>query len=288
MSAENVLVSVDELKVAYPGKRGLLRSEPPKTAVHGVSFEIEYGQTVGLVGESGSGKSTIGRAVLGLLRASGGEIRFAGHHFPPRTRSERLAHYREVQAVFQDPLSSMNPTMQIRTILAEPLVRLRGMADADERTQEIHELLRSVGLPTDVESAYPSELSGGQRQRVAIARALAPQPKLIICDEAVSALDVSTQAQIVNLFAELQKSRGVAYLFIAHDLGVVRHLSHKIGVLHHGHLVEWGDAEEVHDHPREDYTKRLIAAIPVPDPVRQSQRRLERAALEAVAGAGSL
>lgn len=276
LSSQPLLV-VDEIRVKYPGQRGLLRSRPPVEIVKGVSFDVRAGETVGLVGESGSGKSTIGRAVLGLLPCAAGSITFDGRPMP-RTRAERLAYRRDVQVVFQDPLSSLNPTMHVGTTLAEPLRRLLGMSHKSEIDAEIARLLDAVGLPGRMAEAYPSELSGGQRQRVAIARALAPRPRLIVADEAVSALDVSTQAQIVNLFADLQRELGVAYLFIAHDLGIVRHLSHRTAVLHRGELAEWGDARRVHDHPRDDYTRRLVAAAPVPDPVRQRQRREQRRA----------
>ncbi len=271
------LLVVDDIRISYPGRRGLVRSTPPTEVIKGVSFDVGVGETVGLVGESGSGKSTIGRAVLGLLPVTSGSITFDGRPMP-RDRQAQKWYRRNVQAVFQDPLSSLNPTMSIGDTIAEPMRRLLGMNDRKEITARVHHLLDSVGLSVRQAHSYPRELSGGQRQRVAIARALAPKPRLIVADEAVSALDVSTQAQIVNLFADLQEETGVAYLFIAHDLGVVRHMSNRTAVLFKGDLVEWGDACEVHDHPEHPYTQRLVAAAPVPDPARQRAKREDRRA----------
>lgn len=271
------LLVVEDIRIAYPGRRGLLHSTPPTEVIKGVSFEVGVGETVGLVGESGSGKSTIGKAVLGMLPVTSGSITFDGKPMP-RDRQAQKWHRRNVQAVFQDPLSSLNPTMTIGETIAEPIRRLSGVDDGQEINARVDHLLDAVGMSARQARCYPSELSGGQRQRVAIARALAPQPRLIVADEAVSALDVSTQAQIVNLFADLQEEMGVAYLFIAHDLGVVRHLSSRTAVLYQGDLVEWGDACAVHDRPEHPYTQSLVAAAPIPDPARQRARREARLA----------
>ncbi|WP_028659226.1 ATP-binding cassette domain-containing protein [Nocardioides insulae] len=279
------LLAVHDLHIVYPGRRRLLRKAPDNHAVAGVTFSVAEGETFGLVGESGSGKSTIGRAILGLTSVAAGSITFRGRPLP-RDRHGLQGYRRSVQAVFQDPLSSLNPSMPVGGAIAEPLRRLRELSDRREIEREICALLEAVGLPAETRHRYPSQLSGGQRQRVAIARALAPRPELIVCDEAVSALDVSTQAQIVNLFADLQAELGVAYLFIAHDLGVVRHLSHRTGVLSRGEMVEQGKAREVHDQPQHPYTQQLLAAVPIPDPVRQAERRIARRAANAAPVSG--
>ncbi|WAL74671.1 ATP-binding cassette domain-containing protein [Kitasatospora sp. YST-16] len=259
-------LEVKDLRVAYGRGRGRV------DVVNGVSFEIAPGQTLGLVGESGSGKTTIGRALLGLAPVVGGSVSFRGHELTnlPRSRRRTLAH--DIQVVFQDPYSSLNPSMTIQDILVEPL-RVAGVADGHAR---VRELLQQVGLPDDAGARYPSEFSGGQRQRIAIARALALRPGLIVCDEPTSALDLTTQAKVLDLLHQIQRDTGASYLFISHDLGVVREVSHRIAVLHEGVIVETGDSEQVSLRPVHPYTRRLQLATPVPDPDVQAQRRRRR------------
>jgi peptide/nickel transport system ATP-binding protein len=257
---------VEDLRVAYG--RGRRRVE----IVSGVSFHIAPGETLGLVGESGSGKTTIGRGLLGLAPVVGGSITFRGRDLTHLPRHQRRLVARDIQVVFQDPYSSLNPSMTVESILVEPL-RAAGVDDARAR---VCGLLQRVGLPDDAGSRYPNEFSGGQRQRIAIARALALRPGLIICDEPTSALDVTTQARVLGLLREIQQEAGAAYLFISHDLGVVREVSHRIAVLHNGEIVETGDSEQVSLRPAHPYTQRLQLATPVPDPVLQEERRRKR------------
>jgi len=268
------LLEVTDLEVEYPGKG--LRAKPFR-ALKGVSLDIRAGETVGLVGESGSGKTTLGRAVLGLAPVTGGSIRYGGREIGRLSRRERRALSSEIQVVFQDPYSSLNPSMTIEQILAEPLTA-RGVARTTAKSR-VAELLDRVGLPSDAASRLAREFSGGQRQRIAIARALALDPKLIVCDEPVSALDLSTQARVLDLFIEIQERTGVAYLFISHDLAVVRHISHRVAVMYHGELVETGDGDQVTARPTHPYTQRLFLAAPVPNPDKQAARRASRRAL---------
>ncbi|HSO70881.1 MAG TPA: ATP-binding cassette domain-containing protein [Arachnia sp.] len=271
------LLTVDDLIVEYPG-RGF-RAQPFR-AVKGVSFDILPGETVGLVGESGSGKTTIGRAILGLAPVSGGTIGFRGEDISHPTATRRRELTRDIQVVYQDPYSSLNPALTIGDSLTEPMiVRKTPKKEAERR---VGELLDLVQLPADAAQRMPREFSGGQRQRVAIARALALDPTLIICDEPVSALDLSTQARVLELFLEIQERTGVAYLFISHDLAVVREMSHRVAVLLHGELVEWGDGATVTSAPEHPYTQRLLLASPVPDPLQQAQRRADRQRLKAI------
>ena len=265
------LLEIRDLRVTFPG-RGL-RAKPVEV-LHGVSIDVAAGETVGLVGESGSGKTTIGRAVLGLVPPSGGSIRFDGQEIGGIHGKARRALADHIQVVFQDPYTSLNPSMTIGDILAEPLV-VQGATGKDARSR-VRTLLDQVGLPADAVDRLPREFSGGQRQRVAIARALAPRPKLIVCDEPVSALDLSTQATVMELFVDIQRATGVAYLFISHDLAVIRHISHRVAVLYRGDLVETGDAPTVTSTPAHAYTQRLLLAAPVADPRLQRQRRDER------------
>jgi ABC-type glutathione transport system ATPase component len=265
------LLQVDDLRVSFPG-RGL-RAKPVEV-LHGVSLDVSPGETLGLVGESGSGKTTIGRAVLGLVRPSGGSIRFEGREIGHAVPKERRSLSKEIQVVFQDPYTSLNPSLTIGDILAEPLV-VQGATAKDARSR-VRTLLDQVGLPANAIERLPREFSGGQRQRVAIARALAPQPRLIVCDEPVSALDLSTQARVMDLFIDIQRRTGVAYLFISHDLSVVRHISHRVAVLYRGDMVETGPAREVTSTPEHPYTQRLLLAAPVADPLKQEKRRAER------------
>ncbi|WP_278102631.1 ATP-binding cassette domain-containing protein [Microbacterium proteolyticum] len=268
------LLTVDDLVVEYPGKG--FRAQPFR-ALKGVSLDILPGETMGLVGESGSGKTTLGRAVLGLAPVSGGTVTYDGRDISHLGRAERRALSSEIQVVFQDPYSSLNPSMTIEQILAEPLTA-SGVAGSEARSR-VRDLLDQVGLPSDARSRLPREFSGGQRQRIAIARALALRPKLIVCDEPVSALDLSTQARVLDLFIDIQNRTGVAYLFVTHDLAVVRHISHRVAVMYKGEIVETGPAERVTSRPEHPYTQRLFMAAPVPDPDRQEERRAARRAL---------
>ena len=265
------LLDVDNLVVEYPG-RGLRKH--PFRVLKGCSLDIRAAETVGLVGESGSGKTTLGRAVLGLAPVTDGAVRYNGRDISHLSRSQRRELSSDLQVVFQDPYTSLNPALTIERILTEPLtVRKVSKADASRR---VRDLLEQVKLPADAGGRLPREFSGGQRQRIAIARALALDPRLIVCDEPVSALDLSTQARVLELFKEIQERTGVAYLFISHDLAVVRHLSHRVAVMYQGEIVEWGDGNQVTAHPQHPYTKRLFLAAPVPDPVAQEKRREER------------
>ncbi len=271
------LLRVDDLVVEYPS-RGFRAT--PFRAVRGVSFDIRPGETVGLVGESGSGKTTIGRALLGLAPVTGGSITFDGEDISHPTRRRRRELTRDIQVVYQDPFSSLNPSLTIGDSLTEPMiVRKISKKAADAR---VRELLDMVRLPSDAADRMPREFSGGQRQRVAIARALALDPTLVICDEPVSALDLSTQARVLELFLEIQERTGVAYLFISHDLAVVREMSHRVAVLLHGEIVEWGDGDSVTSAPEHPYTQRLLLASPVQDPAEQARRRTDRLRLTAV------
>ncbi len=254
----------------------------PHHVLKDVSLSIRPGETVGLVGESGSGKTTIGRAILGIGRMTSGRIRFEGQDIGGIGPRQRKGDAARIQAVFQDPYTSLNPSMTIEDILAEPVVA-RGIASASEARQQVRTLLEQVNLPADAAQRYPREFSGGQRQRVAIARALALHPKLIVCDEPVSALDLSTQERVLDLFIELQERTGVAYLFVSHDLAVVRHISHRVAVMRGGEIVEFGECDQVTAQPRHPYTQRLLLAAPVADPVRQAERRAALKALKAEA-----
>lgn len=268
------LLEVNNLHVEFPGKG--FRAKPFHI-LKGVSLDIYPGETVGLVGESGSGKSTLGRAVLGLAPVARGSIKYCGREISQLSRRERRGISSEMQVVFQDPYSSLNPNMTIEQILTEPLT-VRGGSGAQSRTR-VATLMDRVGLPSDAGSRLPREFSGGQRQRIAIARALALDPKLIVCDEPVSALDLSTQARVLDLFIEIQERTGVAYLFVSHDLAVVRHISHRVAVMYQGDIVEYGDGDQVTSRPHHPYTQRLMLAAPVPDPDHQRERREARRAL---------
>jgi oligopeptide/dipeptide ABC transporter ATP-binding protein len=277
------LLSVRDLDVTYrrPGRRG-----GPVHAVRGVDLAVRRGETVGLVGESGSGKSTIGSAVLGLVPATGGSIAFDGADITHSSRADRRLLARRMQVVFQDPYGSMNPAHTVGDTLAEALRHNLGLP-ADEIQTRVLRALDDVGLPPGAARRYPAAFSGGQRQRIAIARALVMEPDFIVCDEAVSALDLSVQAQVLNLLAQLKRTRGLSYLFISHDLSVVRYLSDTIVVLYAGRVVERGPAAQIADHPAHPYSRALLAAAPVPDPVIQRRRQTERRrALAAAPAAG--
>jgi len=255
------LLRVENLQVHFPIRTGWLRRDVVR-AVDGVSFEIPEGKTLGLVGESGSGKSTISRALLKLIPPTGGKVLYGGKEILGLREAEFRPLRKEMQMVFQDPIGSLNPRMTIEAVLGEPLgIHFKGMSRAQRRDVSAA-LLHRVGLSVDSLERYPHEFSGGQRQRIGIARALAVQPKFLICDEPVSALDVSVQASILNLLKDLQDEFKLTYLFIAHDLAVVRHMSDDIIVMNHGVVVESGTAEDVCERPQHDYTRRLLAAIP--------------------------
>jgi len=272
------LLQVRDLVVRFSGRRGTSTA-----VIHGVSFDLEAGKTLSLVGESGSGKTTIGRAILGLAPVTEGTVTFRGETISHVSRSRRRKLASDIQVVFQDPYSSLNPSMTVESILVEPLAAA-GVTGGRAR---VRELLDAVGLPADSGRRYPREFSGGQRQRVAIARALALDPAIIVCDEPTSALDVTTQAKVLTLLNDLQRSTGVAYLFISHDLGVVNEISDRIAVLYRGRIVEIGAAHQVATAPRHDYTHRLQMAAPVADPRKQRIRREQRLALLAATGSGA-
>ncbi|WP_406131153.1 ATP-binding cassette domain-containing protein [Streptomyces sp. NBC_00989] len=265
------LLAVEDLVVEYPSK-GWRR--PPFRVLKGVSISIGVGETLGLVGESGSGKTTLGRAVLGLAPVTSGTVRYDGKVISGLDAKERRALSSDIQVVFQDPYTSLNPAMTVDDILSEPL-RVAGTPRA-EAEKRVRDLLDHVRLPADAGERLPREFSGGQRQRIAIARALSRDPRVIVCDEPVSALDLSTQARVLDLFVEIQERTGVAYLFVTHDLSVVRHISHRVAVMSGGEIVETGDAATVTTAPQHPYTQRLLLAAPVPDPQRQAERRAER------------
>lgn len=273
------LLQVDDLVVEYGRGRKAFR------ALHGVSLEIAPGECLGLVGESGSGKSTLGKAVLGLAPVASGSIRFDGEEITHARGARRRALAADIQVVFQDPYGSLDPAMTIGDILAEPLTAA-GVGRTEAR-RRVAGILDRVRLPQTAAERYPSEFSGGQRQRIAIARALVRRPRLIVCDEPVSALDLTTQATIIDLFIDLQRDTGVSYLFVSHDLGVVRRICHRVAVMYRGELVETGDGEQVTRAPAHPYSERLRLASPVADPVEQRRRREEWLAIREVPGAGA-
>ncbi|MET9421529.1 oligopeptide/dipeptide ABC transporter ATP-binding protein [Streptomyces sp. NPDC006540] len=268
------LLELDDVKVHFPVRKGVLfnRTVGHVYAVDGVSLKVEAGQTYGLVGESGCGKTTLGRGVLRLVDITDGEVVFDGTDLAKLPEEEMRRYRRRLQMVFQDPLGSLNPRQNIESILSEGMAAHGIGKDQDERRERIKEILAKVGLPTNALSRYPHEFSGGQRQRIGIARALVLEPDVIICDEPVSALDVSVQAQVINLLEELQESMGLTYLVIAHDLAVVRHISDVIGVMYLGSLVEEAPSDALYAGPKHPYTKALMSAVPVPDPEVEDRR----------------
>ena len=257
------LLEVKDLKQHFNINMGLFKSKPLK-AVDGVSFTINKGETLGLVGESGCGKTTVGRTILNLYKPTSGEIWYNGKQI--KTKEDINEFRKKATMVFQDPYSSLNPRMPVADIIGEPLDVHKLYKTKEERQARILELMSHVGLNSEHASRYAPEFSGGQRQRIGIARALAVNPDFIICDEPVSALDVSIQAQVINMFDELQEKLGLTYLFIAHDLLVVRHISDRIAVMYLGKMVELADAGEIYDHPMHPYSKSLLSAVPIPDP----------------------
>ena len=276
-SSNGPLLQVEGLSKHFPIRAGIIfeRTVDAFRAVDDVSFEIAEGETLGLVGESGSGKSTTGYCILQLLKPTAGTISFQGTDLTALGREEMRRARRDLQIVFQDPFASLDPRMTVGDIVAEPLV-VHSVGTRRDRRSRVRELLDVVGFNPGFTNRYPHEFSGGQRQRIGIARALALSPKLIVCDEPVSALDVSIQAQILNLLKDLQRDFGLTYLFIAHDLAVVRSMSDRIAVMNRGKLVEVGPAEEVYANPREDYTKALLSAVPIPDPRAMKERKAAR------------
>jgi oligopeptide transport system ATP-binding protein len=283
VSENGAILKVDDLRKEFPVRSGFLIERVTHTvnAVDGVSFEIQEGRTLGLVGESGSGKSTTGYCILQLIKPTAGSVRFQGKELTKMGREEVRKMRREMQIVFQDPYSSLDPRMTVGDIVSEPL-EVHGVGSRRGRRARVRELLDVVGFNPDYGNRYPHEFSGGQRQRVGVARALALNPSLIVCDEPVSALDVSIQAQILNLLKDLQRDFGLTYLFISHDLAVVRGMSDDIAVMKDGKIVETGTADEVYEHPKHEYTRALLAAVPVPDPQRMRDRRIERRKLHHV------
>ena len=260
------LLELNNLKMHFPVKGGvLLRAVDSCKAVDGVSLHIDEGETLGLVGESGCGKSTLGKCVVRLLEPTAGTVRFEEHDISHAGRRSILPLRRDMQMIFQDPAESLNSRHTVRNIVEEPFI-IHKVGSREERRKWVDELLEKVGLSSAAAARFPFEFSGGQRQRIGIARAIALNPKLIVCDEPVSALDVSVQSQVLNLMVDLQREMGLSYLFIAHDLAVVKHVSDRVAVMYLGKIVEMADADEIYRNPRHAYTKALLEAIPVPDP----------------------
>ncbi len=279
------ILSVRDMKVYFDVRDddagGLFAKTKKLKAVNGVSFDLMPGETLGIVGESGCGKSTLARSIIRLVKATSGEAIWMGRDLLKLSPADMLAVRKDIQMIFQDPLASLNPRMTCGEIIAEPLkTHFRGMGKV-ERRAKVRAMLEKVGMDPALINRYPHEFSGGQCQRIGIARALITNPKLIICDEPVSALDVSVQAQVVNLLMQLQAELGISLLFIAHDLSVVKHISNRIMVLYFGNVVELGSAKQVTEAPQHAYTKKLIASVPIPDPKKEMARRKIRRAIRA-------
>ena len=273
--AENreTCLKVTDLKMYFPVKSGIFSKARSLKAVDGVSFSIAQGETMGLVGESGCGKTTVGRTILKLYEATGGSIVYKGTNITGFDDQEMRPYRRKMQMIFQDPYTSLDPRMNVEAIISEPIRALKLCSEGDRRDR-VRELIQMVGLKADHLNRYPHEFSGGQRQRIGIARALAAEPEFIVCDEPISALDVSIQAQVINILEELQHKFGFTYLFISHDLSMVRHISHQVGVMYLGNLIEYAQVDELYDNMLHPYTKSLISAVPVADPnqARQNKR----------------
>ena len=268
------LLAVEDLKMYFPVYGGVMRRKVAQVfAVDGVSFKIRAGETLGLVGESGCGKTTVGRTLLRLYRPTGGKVHFDGRNMMTLDRAALQAIRRDMQIIFQDPFESLNARQTIQEILEEPF-RIHRIGSSEERRLRVRQLLERVGLPGNSLTRFPHEFSGGQRQRIGIARAIALEPRLVICDEPVSALDVSIQSQIINLLLELQREMGLTYLFIAHDLAVVKHISDHIAVMYLGRIVEYAASDVLYREPRHPYTQALISAIPVADPDVRKKRQV--------------
>src|SRR2546423_8427199 len=266
MTEARALLEVTDLKKHYPVRAGILRRAVGTVhAVDGVSFSLGFGETLGLVGESGCGKSTVARSILRLVEPTSGSIRLNGRDITRLRKAELRPNRRSMQIVFQDPFASLNPRMTAGDIVGEPLT-VHALATGPKKQERVAELFRQVGLRPDQMQNFPHQFSGGQRQRICIARALALGPSLIVCDEPVSALDVSIQAQVINLLIDLQRQHGFSYLFIAHDLAVVAHISHRVAVMYLGRIVEISDKTELFDNPRHPYTQALLASVPVANP----------------------
>ena len=274
---DDILVDVRGLKMYFPVTEGVIISRvvAEVKAVDGVNFFIKRGETLGLVGESGCGKTTTGRCILQLESATAGEILYNGKDLTKLTQKEMSPIREKIQVIFQDPFSSLNPRMKIGDILTEPMAVHNIITDKEGRDNRVRELLSLCGLNPKFADRYPHEMSGGQRQRVGIARALALNPEFIICDEAVSALDVSIQAQVINLLEDLRDEFGLTYLFISHDLSVIRHLCQRVAVMYLGHIVELAECDELYDNPIHPYTRALLAAVPIPDPAVEAKRAHE-------------
>ena len=273
MADKEVLMQVRDLKKHFPITRGIViqRQVGAIKAVDGISFDVYQGETLGLVGESGCGKSTTGRTILQLYRPTAGEVHFEGTDLVNIKGEDLRRMRRRMQMIFQDPYASLNPRMTVGNIIGEPL-EVHGIAKGKERRERVQELLRVVGLNPYFVNRYPHEFSGGQRQRIGVARALALNPAFIVCDEPISALDVSIQAQVVNLLEDLQAELGLTYLFIAHDLSMVRHISDRVAVMYLGKIVELTDRDTLYADPQHPYTEALLSAVPIPDPVVEEQR----------------
>ena len=271
---ETPILKVEGLKTYFPVGGGLFGKKQVVKAVNDVSFEVMEHETFGLVGESGCGKSTLGRTLVKIYEPTEGKIEFMGKDITKLNGSEMQDFRRNVQMIFQDPYASLNPRMTVGEIIREPM-EIHNIGTPKERDEKVASLLETVGLKPDHVRRYPHEFSGGQRQRISIARTLALDPKFIVCDEPISALDVSIQAQIINLLERIQRERGISYLFIAHDLGAVKHISNRIGAMYLGSLVEIGSSDDLYHHPLHPYTQALLASIPIPDPKRMREREKE-------------
>mgnify|MGYP005858558205 CR=1 FL=1 len=273
---QDVLLKVEHLKKYYSIKSSSLRGKKSVVkAVDDISFDVKIGETFGIVGESGCGKSTMGKSVIRLIEPTEGKVILDGQDFTSLKGKELQEARDKIKLIFQDPYASLNPRMTVKDIIAEPIDIAKCYKTKEERDARVVEVMKQVGLNLDYMYRYPHEFSGGQRQRISIARTLALNPEFIVCDEPISALDVSIQAQIINLLKNIQKELGIAYLFIAHDLSMVKHISDRIGVMYLGHLVEEGDSKELYANPMHPYTKALLSAVPIPDPlVGKSRKRI--------------